>query len=88
MKKWLKLNYRYYVTFLLAFVSIMLIKIPDWFGNFIWLDRKLNMNQNTISRYENMERQADYETLIGFADYFGVSLDYLLGRCDCDEKKK
>lgn len=40
----------------------------------------LNMNQNTISRYENMERQADYETLIRFADYFRVSLDYLLGR--------
>ena len=42
----------------------------------------LNMNQNTISRYENMERQADYETLIRFADYFEVSLDYLLGRDD------
>lgn len=42
----------------------------------------LNMNQNTISRYENMEREADYETLIKFADYFGVSLDYLLGRYD------
>lgn len=40
----------------------------------------LNMNQNTISRYENMERQADYETLIKFADYFNVSVDYLLGR--------
>ena len=40
----------------------------------------LNMNQNSISRYENMERQADYETLVKFADYFGVSLDYLLGR--------
>ena len=40
----------------------------------------LNMNQNTISRYENLERQADYKTLIMFADYFGVSLDYLLGR--------
>lgn len=40
----------------------------------------LNMNQNTISRYENSERQADYETLVKFADYFGVSLDYLLGR--------
>lgn len=40
----------------------------------------LNMNQNTISRYENMEREADYETLIRFADYFEVSLDYLLGR--------
>ena len=43
---------------------------------------ELNMNQNTISRYENMEREADYETLIKFADYFGVSLDYLLGRTD------
>lgn len=40
----------------------------------------LNMNQNTISRYETMEREADYETLIRFADYFSVSLDYLLGR--------
>ena len=42
----------------------------------------LNMNQNAISRYENMEREADYETLIKFADYFDVSLDYLLGRID------
>ena len=42
----------------------------------------LNMNQNTISRYENVERQADYETLIAFADYFDVSVDYLLGRSD------
>ena len=42
----------------------------------------LNMNQNTISRYENMEREADYESLIKFADYFDVSLDYLLGRTD------
>lgn len=40
----------------------------------------LNMNQNSISRYENMEREADYETLIRLADYFGVSVDYLLGR--------
>ena len=44
----------------------------------------LNMNQNSISRYENMERQADYTTLITFADYFGVSIDYLLGRVDKD----
>ncbi len=44
----------------------------------------LNMNQNTISRYENLEREADYKTLIKFADYFNVSLDYLLGR---DHKK-
>ena len=42
----------------------------------------LNMSQNTISRYENMEREADYKTLIKIADYFGVSLDYLLGRTE------
>ena len=40
----------------------------------------LNTNQNTISRYENEEREADYATLIRFADYFNVSIDYLLGR--------
>ena len=42
----------------------------------------LNMNQNSISRYENMEREADYETLIKFAEYFETSIDYLLGRTD------
>ena len=42
----------------------------------------LSMNQNAISRYENMEREADYQTLIRIADYFDVSLDYLLGRTD------
>ena len=34
------------------------------------------MNENTIVRYENMEREADCETLIKFADYFNVSLAY------------
>ena len=42
----------------------------------------LNMNQNSISRYENCEREADYATLIKIADYFDVSIDYLLGRTD------
>ena len=42
----------------------------------------LDMNQNSISRYENLEREADYSTLIKFADYFGVTLDFLLGRTD------
>ncbi len=43
---------------------------------------ELNLNQNTISRYENGEREADYKTLIVLADYFGVTVDYLLGRTD------
>lgn len=50
----------------------------------------LSMNQNSISRYETGEREADYATLIKFADYFNVSIDYLLGRTDnprmADEK--
>ena len=48
----------------------------------------LNMNQNSISRYENGQREADYATLILFADYFDVSIDYLLGRTNNPEFKK
>ena len=42
----------------------------------------LNLNQNSISRYENGERQPDINELIRIADYFGVSIDYLVGRTD------
>ncbi len=42
----------------------------------------LSMNQNTISRYETGERECDYATLILIADYFNVSVDYLLGRTE------
>lgn len=42
----------------------------------------LNMNQNSISRYETGEHEADYATLIKLADYFDVSIDYLLERTD------
>lgn len=42
----------------------------------------LDMNQNSISRYESGEREADYKTLIMLADYFNVSVDYLLERTD------
>ena len=40
------------------------------------------VSQNTISRYENLEREADYQTLLDIADFFNVSLDYLFGRTD------
>ncbi len=48
----------------------------------------LNMNQNSISRYETGERQADYSTLIKFADYFDVSIDYLLERTNNPKMNK
>ena len=48
----------------------------------------LGMNQNSISRYETYKREADYATLIKFADYFGVSIDYLLERTNNPEMNK
>lgn len=42
----------------------------------------LNLAQNSISQYESGARQADYQTLISIADYFNVSIDYLLERTD------
>lgn len=42
----------------------------------------LNMNQNTISRYETGEREPGINELIRIADYFNVSVDYLIGRSD------
>lgn len=42
----------------------------------------IGINQNSISRYETGEREADYKTLIALADYFNVSIDYLLERTD------
>lgn len=41
---------------------------------------ELSMSQNTISRYENGEREPGIDELIRIADYFNVSLDYLLER--------
>ena len=54
----------------------------------IRLAMDLNLNQNSISRYESNEREADYATLIAIADYFDVSVDYLLERTDNPKKNK
>lgn len=47
----------------------------------------LNMSQNTISRYETGEREAGYAELIRIADYFDVSIDYLLERTDNPQRR-
>ncbi len=46
------------------------------------LAMELSVSQHTISRYETGEREADYAMLIRIADFFGVSVDYLLERTD------
>lgn len=42
----------------------------------------LSTNQNTISRYETGEREPGIWELIKIADYFHISIDYLVGRTD------
>lgn len=42
----------------------------------------LNMNQNSVSRYELGLREAGYDLLVQFADYYQVSVDYILRRTD------
>ncbi|WP_018085681.1 helix-turn-helix domain-containing protein [Desulfurispora thermophila] len=42
----------------------------------------LGLSYWAISKYETGERTPDHTTLERIADYFGVSVDYLLGRND------
>lgn len=42
----------------------------------------LGCSQQTYSRYENGKAQMSYQALSALADYFGTSVDYLLGRTD------
>lgn len=42
----------------------------------------LNLNDSTISLYENEKREPEFHTLVKIADYFNVTVDWLLGRVD------
>lgn len=49
------------------------------------------IDQRTISNYETGKTIPDAFSLIKLADFFGVSIDYLVGRADIDlytEKKR
>ena len=48
----------------------------------------LNTSQNTVSRYETGEREPGIGELIKIADYFEVSIDYLLERTDNPNMQK
>lgn len=51
------------------------------------LATELNTNQNTISRYENGEREPGIKELISIANYFNVSIDYLLEQTNNPARK-
>lgn len=42
----------------------------------------IEITPQALSLYELEQRQADYNTLLKLAEYFNVSVDYLLGRTD------
>ena len=43
---------------------------------------------NTYNQWEKEKRSPDYESLLSIADYYQVSVDYLLGRTDESEQTK
>ena len=45
----------------------------------IEMAKRLNLAKSTYARYEIGETEPDLDTLIKLADYFGCSVDYLLG---------
>lgn len=50
--------------------------------------KKFNLSSARYSQYENDKRVPDYELLIKFADFYNVSIDYLLGRTNVIKPEK
>lgn len=46
------------------------------------LAEKLNMNSVTYLHYEKGQREPSLDTLLDFADFFAVSVDFLIGKTD------
>lgn len=44
------------------------------------LGQELNISFSALGKYERDEHEPNFETLVKLADYFDVSLDFLLGR--------
>lgn len=47
----------------------------------------MGVKQSSINRYEQGQSASSLETLVRYADYFDVSLDYLLARTDNPQGK-
>lgn len=54
----------------------------------IELAKYLNVSQSTYSDYERGELNVPIEQLIKIADFYDVSLDYLVGRDDVPNRKQ
>lgn len=52
------------------------------------LAEKAGVAQSAINRYENDQSELGYKTLLWYADYFDVSLDYIFCRTDNPQGKQ
>ena len=51
----------------------------------IAVQMQTGIEQALIAKYENGERVPPTETLMQLADFYGVSMDYIMGRTDRKE---
>ena len=51
----------------------------------IAVQMQTGIEQALISKYENGERVPPTQTLMQLADFYGVSMDYIMGRTDRKE---
>ena len=54
----------------------------------IAVQMQTGIEQALISKYENGERVPPTETLMQLADFYGVSMDYIMGRTDRKENNR
>lgn len=46
------------------------------------ISKEIDISLNSYRRYERNEREPDAPTLTRMADFYGVTLDYLVGRSE------
>jgi transcriptional regulator with XRE-family HTH domain len=51
------------------------------------LARELEISQTAINRYEHGDAAISAKALCAYADFFDISVDYLLGRCADPQEK-
>jgi transcriptional regulator with XRE-family HTH domain len=52
------------------------------------LSKLLGISQTAVNRYEHGETAINANALLKYADFFDLSADYILGRCDDPQGKK
>lgn len=52
------------------------------------LGKKFKVSESTMSHYENGKREPDINTLNAMANYFNVSVDFLLGNNKLSDEKQ